>query len=86
MGGEGGEGGGGIRKKSDRKVYGKPEKRGGEKQETEIGEIYATLPKILKSKKCKEAGTNKKGRKSPGIKTYGKQEVLPPLFFPPDYS
>jgi len=63
-------------------VYGKPEKRGGEKQETEIGEIYATLPKILKSKSAKRQEPTKKGGKSPGLKRTGSRKCYRPFFYP----
>ena len=43
----------------------------------EKGKNYATLHKILQSKKCKEAGANKY-RVGTGIKGYEKGKVKPP--------
>jgi len=72
------------REKRGREVYGRREKRGREagfprlREAGEKGKNYATLPKILQSKKCKEAGANKY-RAETGIKGYGKREVYTPL-------
>ena len=70
------EGGRGAedREKMGPEVYGKREKRGREAQEK--GKNHATFCNISKSKKCKEAGTNKY-RAGTGIKLYGKGKIKP---------
>ena len=79
-----GDRGAGDREKRGREVYGRREKRGREagfprlREAGEKGKNYATLPKILQSKKCKEAGANKY-RAETGIKGYGKREVYTPV-------
>ena len=68
------------REKMGPEAYGRREKRGREAEEK--GKNHARFCNISKSKKCKEAGTNKY-RAGTGIKLYGKGKIKPSSSSPP---